>query len=232
MSVVALVVAAGKGERVGGKIPKQFCRLEQKPLLYYSLEIFERFGGVREIVLVLPPQYCQTFQVQIDLKPFKKIKKIVPGGTHRQDSVTKGLESLPDDGEYVLIHDGVRPFPPIAATQQAIEAARETGAAILALPVTDTVKVSNPDGTIASTIDRRHLWLAQTPQIFRRDLIVEGYRRANAEGVRLTDDAGAVELIGKPIRLIQGSLDNLKITVEEDFERAARILASKKEYAM
>ncbi len=232
MSTVALIVAAGKSKRIGGEIPKQFRRLARKPLLNYSLEAFERFSEVSGIVLVLPPAYSQMLQVRIDLKPFGKIKAIVGGGRRRQDSVLKGLAALPDDADYLLIHDGVRPFPPIAATQRALEAAKETGAAILALPINDTVKVADSNGLIASTVDRRHLWLAQTPQIFRKDLILEGYHRAESDDVRLTDDAGAIELLGKPVCLIRGSYDNLKITVEEDFERAVHILDSRKEQAL
>ncbi|HQH11104.1 MAG TPA: IspD/TarI family cytidylyltransferase, partial [Candidatus Sumerlaeota bacterium] len=158
----ALVVAAGKGQRSGLNVPKQFHNLAGKPLILYCLEAFESFSFISEIVLVLPAEFLHVTAVKKDLARFSKLSQIVAGGEERQDSVMNGLEALSPDVEYVAIHDGARPFPPKKATEQAILAAQECGAAILAIPVTDTVKQSDADGFILDTIARRALWLAQT----------------------------------------------------------------------
>lgn len=224
IKVAALVVAAGKGQRSGLDIPKQFHNLAGKPLLVYCLEAFESFPCISEIVLVLPPEFLQVAAVKRDLAHFSKLTQIVAGGEERQDSVMNGLKAISSDVDFMAIHDGARPFPPEKATEQAILAAQECGAAILAIPVTDTVKQSDSNGFIMDTIARRSLWLAQTPQVFRKDLIIEAYRETCQRGAALTDDAGAVQLLGKPVRLVEGSRENIKITVSEDFEIAARYL--------
>lgn len=220
----ALVVAAGKGQRSGLNVPKQFHNLAGKPLILYCLEAFESFSFISEIVLVLPAEFLHVTAVKKDLARFSKLSQIVAGGEERQDSVMNGLEALSPDVEYVAIHDGARPFPPKKATEQAILASQECGAAILAIPVTDTVKQSDADGFILDTIARRALWLAQTPQVFRKDLIIEAHRETRRRGAALTDDAGAVQLLGRPVRLVEGSRNNIKITVNEDFEIATRYL--------
>jgi len=223
MIALALVLAGGRGERVGGEIPKQFCRLLNKPLLHYCLEAFEFMGAITSMVVVMPPEYCETVQVKMDLKHFRKIVAIVPGGKKRQDSVINGLLALPEDTEYVVIHDGARPFPPVKGTKNAIEAARECGAAILACPITDTVKKADQENLVTETINREGLWVAQTPQVFRKDLIIEAYRHIRKKAVVVTDDAAAVEEMGKPVRLIPSTSRNVKITVKRDFGVARRI---------
>lgn len=229
MSVSALILAGGRGQRLGGEIPKQFRRLMDKPILNYCLEAFEYMGEIDSVVVVLPPEYAQMFQVRMDLKPFQKIVEIVPGGEMRQDSVWNGLKALPEKTEYVVIHDGVRPFPPQKETKKALEVARESGAAILALPITDTVKMCGPDEYIEQTLDRTQLWAAQTPQVFRKDIILKGYQKVQQEGIRITDDASAVENLGHPVRLVLGSPYNIKITLAEDFNVASCIFLSRKE---
>jgi 2-C-methyl-D-erythritol 4-phosphate cytidylyltransferase len=229
MGTAALVVAGGRGRRMGGETPKQFCRLLDKPLLHYSLDFFEYFPEISSIIVVVPPEYSQMIQVQMDLKPFRKIAAVVPGGDLRQDSVMNGLSALPEDTECVIIHDGVRPFPPPRETREALQAAREYGAAILALPVSETVKKGNADGFAMETMDRRDLWLAQTPQVFQKDLILKGYQTVRERGMVVTDDAAAVELLGRPVRLVPGSPYNIKITIREDFDMAALIYQGMKE---
>jgi len=225
--VAALIVAAGKGRRFGGEIPKQFHPLAGKPLLLYCLEAFESFPEISEMVVVLPPEYVHIDSIRRDLQHLGKLKAIIPGGVERQDSVISGLNAFSSSVEYVAIHDGARPFPPHEATRRAIQTARECGAAILALPVMDTIKTSDDNHFITGTLDRASLWLAQTPQVFRKDLIIEGYEIAQKKGVILTDDASAIQLLGKPIRLVEGSINNLKITVGEDFEIAERLINRK-----
>lgn len=229
MSVTALVLAGGRGQRLGGETPKQFRRLMEKPVLNFCLETFEHLEEIDSVVVVLPPEYARMFQVRMDLKPFQKIVDIVSGGEMRQDSVWNGLNALPEKTEYVLIHDGVRPFPPIKETRRVLEIARESGAAILALPITDTVKAGDLNECIEQTLDRSRLWAAQTPQVFRKDLIWDGYQKGRGNGIMFTDDSAAVENLGHPVRLVLGSLYNIKITRIEDLNLAACILQSRKE---
>ncbi|MBN1900812.1 2-C-methyl-D-erythritol 4-phosphate cytidylyltransferase [Candidatus Sumerlaeota bacterium] len=229
MKTTALIMAAGRGNRLGGEIPKQFHRLMDKPLLNYCLEAFEYMPEIDSIIVVLPPEYAQMVQVRMDLKPFQKIVNIIPGGERRQDSVWNGLKALPEITEYVMIHDGVRPFPPIKEIRKALEVAREFGAAILALPVMDTIKMGGQGDNIQMTLDRSRLWAAQTPQIFRKKLILEAYQKGQRENKTFTDDAAAVENLGYPVRLVTGSSYNIKITQVEDLSIAAGIFQSRKE---
>ncbi|MBN1902679.1 2-C-methyl-D-erythritol 4-phosphate cytidylyltransferase [Candidatus Sumerlaeota bacterium] len=229
MKTTALIMAAGRGRRLGDETPKQFHRLMDKPLLNYCLEAFEYMPEIDSMIVVLPPEYAQMVQVRMDLKHFQKIVDIVAGGDRRQDSVWNGLKAIPEITEYVLIHDGVRPFPPIRETRKALEVAREFGAAILALPITDTVKVGGQDDNIQMTLDRSNLWAAQTPQIFRKKLLLEGYQKGQRENKTFTDDAAAVENLGYPVRLAPGSPYNIKITQVEDLNLAAGIFQSRKE---
>jgi len=222
--VAALILAGGKGRRFGGEIPKQFHPLAGKPLLLYCLEAFESFPEISGMVVVLPTEYVNINSIRRDLQHLGKLNAIIPGGDERQDSVISGLSAFSSSVEYVAIHDGDRPFPPHEATKRAINAAEECGAAILALPVMDTIKASDDNHFITGTLDRTNLWLAQTPQVFRKDLIIEGYDIARKKGILLTDDAGAIQLLGKPIRLVEGSVNNLKITVSEDFKVAERLI--------
>jgi 2-C-methyl-D-erythritol 4-phosphate cytidylyltransferase len=224
MSIAALILAGGKGERVGGNIPKQFHLLASKKLVNYSLEAFDSLEEIEEIVLVLPPFFAEMLQIKMDLKQFGKLKAIASGGELRQDSVVNGLKALSEDVEFVIIHDGARPFPPIKATREAIKSARQFGAAILGIPVTDTVKSADPNNFIMKTMDRRKMWLAQTPQVFRKTVIMEAYRKSRTMGVNVTDDASAVEILGNPVKMVLGSPFNIKITVKEDLGFARQIL--------
>ena len=229
MITAAIVVAGGRGKRTGGEIPKQFCRLLQKPLLHYALDVFEAMAEINSIIVVVPPEYAQMLQVRMDLKPFRKIRAVVGGGEIRQASVMKGLSVLPEETDFVVIHDGARPFPPAEETRKALHLARESGAAILALPISDTVKRGDASGLVLETLDRRGLWQVQTPQVFRKDLILRAYQKVLEKDLLVTDDAAAVELLGEPVRLVRGSTSNIKITVREDFDIAAGIYQGGKE---
>jgi len=224
MTVAALILAGGRGTRFGGDLPKQFLPLADRPLLSYSLDAFEHSPDISDIVLVVPRDLERPLSEMIDLEPYRKIHAIVPGGALRQDSVMNGLSSVPGRTDLVMIHDGARPFPPMDRVSRALEAARECGAAILALAVSDTVKKTDPDGTIVATLEREALWLAQTPQIFRKELIWEAYKILTGKGESVTDDAGAVEQMGVSVRIVQGAPSNIKITTSWDLTLAKRFL--------
>ncbi|HSF68246.1 MAG TPA: 2-C-methyl-D-erythritol 4-phosphate cytidylyltransferase [Nitrospiraceae bacterium] len=228
-SVVALVPAAGRGLRMGGSVPKQFLSLGGEPLIVQSLRILQAASVVDQIVLAVPPadiEYCENEIVS--RHRFSKVTKVVAGGAERQDSVRCALTQVPPDTEIVLIHDAVRPFVTLRMMTEVVAAARKEGAAIIALPMRDTVKHVRTDGTIERTVDRTPLWLAQTPQAFRRDWIETAHRKAHAEGIRATDDAFLVEWMGYSVAVVEGSGENIKVTRPEDLVIGEAILASRK----
>jgi 2-C-methyl-D-erythritol 4-phosphate cytidylyltransferase len=226
--VVALVPAAGRGLRMGGSVPKQFLALGGEPLIVQSLRTLQAAPVVDQIVLAVPLadiEYCGN---EIVLRHrFTKVTKVVAGGAERQDSVRYALAQVHSGTEIVLIHDAVRPFVTLRMIAEVVAAAREKGAAIIALPMRDTVKQVRTDGTIERTVDRSPLWLAQTPQAFRRNWIETAHKKAHDEGVRATDDAFLVEWLGYPVAVVEGSGENIKVTRPEDLVIGEAILASR-----
>ena len=227
--VVALVPAAGRGLRMGGAVPKQFLSLGGEPLIVQSLRTLQASSVVDQIVLAVPfadVEYCKDEIVS--RYRFTKVAKVVAGGAERQDSVRYALTQIPSDTEIVLIHDAVRPFVTQRMLEEVVAAARKEGAAIIALPMRDTVKQVRTDGTIERTVDRTPLWLAQTPQAFRRNWIESAHKKAHAEGIRATDDAFLVEWLGYSVAVVEGSGENIKVTRPEDLVIGEAILASRK----
>ena len=226
--VVALVPAAGRGLRMGGSVPKQFLSLGGEPLVIQSLRALQAAPVVDQIILAVPPadvEYCE--HEIVSRQRFTKVTKVVAGGAERQDSVRYALAQIPSDTEIVLIHDAVRPFVTLRMIAEVVAAARKEGAAIIALPMRDTVKQVRTDGMIERTVDRTPLWLAQTPQAFRRDWIETAHRKAHAEGVRATDDAFLVEWLGYSVAVVEGSGENIKVTRPEDLVIGEAILAAR-----
>ena len=226
--VVALVPAAGRGLRMGGSVPKQFLSLGSEPLIVQSLRTLQAAPVVDQIVLAVPRadvEYC-TDEI-VSRHRFTKVTKVVAGGAERQDSVRYALAQVHSDTEIVLIHDAVRPFVTLRMIAEVVAAARKEGAAIIALPMRDTVKQVRTDGTIERTVDRTSLWLAQTPQAFRLDWIETAHKKAHAEGIRATDDAFLVEWLGYSVAVVEGSGENIKVTRPEDLVIGEAILASR-----
>jgi len=224
MKADAVIVSAGKGLRfMEGKSirpdhgKKQFHLLGGKPILTHTLEKFETCPLIRSIHLVVGQEdmdYC--LKEIIEKNNFQKVSKIVPGGKRRQESVKNGVDALPKDTDIVVIHDGVRPFVTKAMIEDSIHAAGRYGAVILAMPVKETIKISNPDGTVLKTLDRESLWQIQTPQTFQVNVIKEAYSRATEDGFIGTDDASLVEQLGVKVHILPGSYTNIKITTPED----------------
>jgi 2-C-methyl-D-erythritol 4-phosphate cytidylyltransferase/2-C-methyl-D-erythritol 2,4-cyclodiphosphate synthase len=213
---IALIVAAGRGQRFGGGMPKQYRPLSGKPLLWYSAAAFSKHPSVDAVRAVIHPDdrdlYARATEGLDLLEP-------VMGGKERQDSARLGLESLASlSPRHVLIHDAARPRPGDALIRRTIEALGRWAGAIPALPVTDTLKRAAPDGAITGTVDRAGLWRAQTPQAFRYGDILAAHRAA--AGRALTDDAAVAEAAGLPIGFVLGSEDNIKVTTEDDLLRA------------
>ena len=226
--VVALVPAAGRGLRMGGPVPKQFLSIGGQPLIVQCLRVLQAASVIDEIILAVPPvdiKYCENEIVA--LHRFTKVTKVVAGGVERQDSVRNALAQVPSDTDIVLIHDAVRPFLTQRMIDEVVARARKEGAAIIALPMRDTVKHVRIDGMIERTVDRTPLWLAQTPQAFRRDWIESAHSKGFTEGVRATDDAFLVEWLGHSVSVVEGSGENIKVTRPEDMVIGEAILASR-----
>ncbi|MGI8905659.1 MAG: 2-C-methyl-D-erythritol 4-phosphate cytidylyltransferase [Candidatus Sumerlaeaceae bacterium] len=211
-----VIVAGGAGARMGGgEIPKQFRPLRDVPLFLWSVEFFDQQDSVSEIVVVVPAVHLKTATQLLSQRTFAHNVHCVTGGRRRQDSVLAGVSALSADSEYVAIHDGARPFPP-PNFEEALEFARVDGAAIFALPVTDSIKRAEC-GAVRETVPRDELWAAQTPQIFRKPLLVEALERCDADKVDVSDDASALEHLGRTVRIVEGSRSNLKLTLPDDW---------------
>jgi len=226
--VMALVPAAGRGLRMGGSVPKQYLSIGGEPLIVQSLRVLQAAPMVDQIILAVPSADIEYCQHEIVLRHrFTKVTKVVAGGAERQDSVRHALAEVPSDIDIVLIHDAVRPFVTQRMIEEVVAASWKEGAAIIALPMRDTVKQVRTDRMIERTVDRTPLWLAQTPQAFRRDWIETAHRNAHAEGVRATDDAFLVEWLGYSVAVVEGSGENIKVTRPEDLVIGEAILASR-----
>lgn len=214
MQALAILVAAGRGERMGAGRPKAFRDLAGEPLLLTAARVFERAPSVDAIVAVVPSDEVEAARDL--LAPLRKLRSVVAGGSRRQDSVLEGLKQAPEgfDG-VVLVHDAARPFVDVPLVEAVLEAAGESGAALPVLGLVDTVKRVR-DGRVLETLDRTELGAAQTPQGFRFRLLVEAYEAAFRDGIALTDEAMAVERLGVRVTAVPGSARNRKITTPED----------------
>lgn len=225
MKTVALIVAAGKGERMRGRVKKQFIPLKGMPLLYYTLKAFEEFEGIENMYLVLDEgdfEYCAREIIQ--KYGIKKVSQFVPGGERRQDSVWNGLKAMEGRCHMVIVHDGVRPFVSPEILKRLTAAMIDAQAVVTAIPALDTIKRVDGTGIVVDTLQRNTLFHVQTPQGFRFDLIQEAYERALREGIQGTDDAYFVERMGMPVKVVEGSSFNIKITMPEDIALAHYIL--------
>ncbi|MBR4284264.1 MAG: 2-C-methyl-D-erythritol 4-phosphate cytidylyltransferase [Anaerotignum sp.] len=212
----AVIVAAGKGRRMGTEVSKQFLPLGGKEILAHSVEKFEKADNIRNIVLVTGEDSLQDVRDMAQEYGWKKITSVVAGGKERQDSVWNGLQAVSSDTEIVLIHDGVRPFVTEGILNHSIETAVEMGGCVAGVPAKDTIKVCNNENIAIATPDRSTLWQVQTPQTFQKELIIQAYQKAKAEGFVGTDDASLAEYSGCPVKVIMGSYRNIKITTKED----------------
>ncbi len=229
IKTAAIVVAAGKGVRMGASMGKQFIDLNGRSILAHTLDIIGNFDPIDKIVLVLSRHDQAHFKKNI--LPGISLKtplSIVTGGDTRQASVYNGLTRIDPDTDIVVIHDGVRPFLTHHLINETVNRAIETGAAIPALPVTDTIKRADSGGAIEKTIDRRRLVTVQTPQAFQVAVIKKAHDQACENGYIGTDDAELVEKLGFPVTVVQGSPDNLKITTPRDLVFAEAIIKHRK----
>ena len=217
MKADAIIVSAGKGQRFMEGRKKQFFLLADKPILTHTLDKFESCPLIDSILLVVGQEdmdYC--LKEIIEKNKYRKISQIVPGGKRRQDSVKNGMDALSRDANIVVIHDGVRPFVTRGMIEDSIHSAQRFGAVVMAMPVKETIKMANADGTVLKTLDRESLWQIQTPQTFQAHVIKEAYQKATENGFVGTDDASLVERLGMKVHILPGSYTNIKITTPED----------------
>jgi 2-C-methyl-D-erythritol 4-phosphate cytidylyltransferase len=224
MYVTAIVPAAGSGVRFGGVVPKQYLPMAGLPLLAWTLRALAASGQVDCTVLAVAAGQEARCRAEILEPNGLRVDRLVSGGADRQASVYAGLSEVPADTDLVLVHDGARPLVTAQIIRVAVEAAEADGAAVVALPVTDTIKVADGERRVEDTLPRGRLWAAQTPQVFRAAWLREAHAKALTDGFRGTDDSVLVERLGYTVRLVPGSPDNLKITTVADLAQAEQIL--------
>lgn len=218
----AIVLAAGQGKRMGTKVQKQYLEILGKPVLFYSLDVFQKSDIIDEIILVVgehQEDYCQ--REIVEKFHINKVSKIVTGGAERFHSVWNGLQEVAEDG-YVFIHDGARPFVTEELLLRAYETVQREKACVVGMPVKDTIKIADDEGFAKETPNRSHVWMVQTPQVFETFLIKGAYSLLmEQEIIQVTDDAMVVEtMLQRKVKLVEGSYENIKITTPEDLKVA------------
>jgi len=223
-NISVIIPAAGLGKRMKG-FPKRkpFILLGAKPIISRTLDVFKGISSVKEIILVVNKK---------DLKSAKKflhngIVKVIEGGKHRKDSVYNGIKAVDKSSDFVIIHDGVRPFVSKKIVLDSIKTADKFGAAVVAVPVIPTIKRIDENGFVVSTLNRPFLWDTQTPQVFKKEIIVGAYCNTPLNDSNITDDAMLVERLGHKVKIVMGSYDNIKITTPRDLITAKAIYASR-----
>ena len=227
---IAIIAAAGAGTRMASDRPKQFLLLAGTPVIFHTLKVFEQCDSINEVIVVLPAEESAGFLSMVGKMGLRKIARVVPGGVTRADSVKRGLMAIRSaTAEIVAVHDGVRPFVTVEEINDTIAAAKDTGAAILVAPVTDTIKQVR-DQSVVKTLDRVGLRRALTPQCFRYELLKEAYQRADINDPSLTDESALVEQLGHSVSVVEGSARNIKITSAEDLQIAEALLKQSTDY--
>ena len=213
--VGAVIAAAGSSRRMGG-VDKVFALLGGEPILARVVDAFQGCNPIDQIIVVLSEQNLERGQQLVAEQGWPKVIDVCTGGQRRQDSVAAGLRRL-SNCDWIIIHDGARPLVTVDLINRGLEAAKETGAAVAAVPVTDTIKLAGDDRIVHQTPPRQNLWAVQTPQVFGIKIITEAYSRASGD---VTDDASLVEQLGYGVKIYMGSYDNIKITTPDDLALA------------
>ncbi|MFH1655469.1 MAG: 2-C-methyl-D-erythritol 4-phosphate cytidylyltransferase [Candidatus Omnitrophota bacterium] len=226
MKVAAVIPAAGKGIRFNKKNPKPLVLLNSRPILVHTLNALARNKLIDNIVLVVNKKDLGKFKEIIRGYNFRKVIKIVAGGATRRKSVENGLKAVNKDADLVLIHDGVRPFISSKIISLAIKAAKKFGAAVVAVPAKSTIKEIGRNLLVKKTLNRDVLWEIQTPQVFKKDIITRAYNKL--KNLKAFDDASLVEKMGKSVKIVPGSYENIKITTPEDLLFAKAILKDRR----
>lgn len=226
--VTAVIAAAGQGTRMGSAVNKQLLHLAGRPVLAVTLEVFQHCPEIQEIIVVASAEEISSYRRLVREYGLDKVSRLVLGGAQRQESVARGLAQLQPECDLVAVHDGARPLLLAADLARVLPAAATVGAALLGVPVKDTLKVVDGAGFVAATPDRSSLWAVQTPQVFRKSILLQAHARAAAEGFLGTDESALVERCGYPVQVVRGSYENIKITTPEDLILAEGILRRRK----
>lgn len=229
VKTAVIIAAAGSGRRMGGGIPKQYGNLGGMSILARTVKAFADQKEIHEIMIVTNQDFIGRCRRELStLKLMTKVREILPGGQERQDSIYEAVRRLPDDVDLVLVHDGVRPFVTGELIRRTIEATKEYGAAVAAVPVKETIKTVE-DNFLTKTLDRKRLYSVQTPQGFRKDLLIRAYEEAFRNNYYGTDDAFLVERIGEKSHVVRGDYYNIKITTMEDIVFGEAILGGQRD---
>ncbi len=220
--LTAIIVAAGSSRRMG--FDKLFEQIAGRPVIAYSIDAFARTESVGEIIIVARKDRTNEIEKVVRENVFKKVRAIVPGGEHRHDSVRAGLGSVGASAKYIAVHDAARPLITPKQIERVFEKCRGHGAATLAEPISDTIKRADADLVVTESIDRKHLYAMQTPQIFARDLLEKAYRMVAEKKISVTDEVSAVELLGQKVALVVNEEFNFKITYPRDLSLAEFVL--------
>ena len=222
--VTAIIVAAGKSERMGGGTDKAFLNLGSKPVVAWSLLAFEKNSDIDSIVLVVRKDQLTAAKAVARMFGISKLAKVVSGGARRQDSVQAGLKEADSDTRIVVVHDGARPCVSQEVISDVVKSARRGVASATGCRIRDTVKIVEKGITVSSTVDRAKYWAVQTPQAFPCSMIRKAYVAVEADHKEVFDDAQAVELLGEAVKICESEKPNIKITTPEDLQVAAAIL--------
>jgi 2-C-methyl-D-erythritol 4-phosphate cytidylyltransferase len=224
MKVGAIIAAAGFGRRMKTDRPKQLLALNGTPILVHTIRKFDGCPAITYIIVTAPRESSEEVTDLVNSAGFKKSVTVIEGGERRQDSIAMGLQQLHPGTDIVAVHDGVRPFVSIEDIENVVRQAALSGAAILGVPIVDTVKQAERE-FVESTLTREHLIMAQTPQVFRTEILKEAFERAATDEYYGTDESSLVERLGHPVAIVRGSERNIKITRPSDLTLARAFLA-------
>lgn len=226
MTASAIIVAAGSGVRLGKNEPKAFVKIGGRTMLSYSLRAVASIGAIVELVIAVPDGFESAARAEVSAAGVRIPVKITVGGAERQDSVRIALDLTSSESDLVVVHDAARPMATAKIFEACLDAAARAGGAIAAIPVADTLK-RVVDAGVTATVARAGLWQAQTPQAFRREVLVGAHRRAQSERIVATDDADLVERSGARVEVVEGSTGNIKITTLSDLAIVEAIVAAR-----
>ncbi len=219
-----IIVAAGWSKRVGKNVDKAFLSLGPKPVIVYSMLAFEKCSDIDDVILVVRKEQIESARYAARMFGCTKVRKIIAGGNRRQLSVAKGLAEVKKGVSIVAVHDGARPCVTTSLIADTIKSAKQYGSGVAAVKVTDTMKQADRGMIISKTIDRAKLWQVQTPQTFKLDLLLKAFKLVKRKKLVVTDEASAVELVSRKVRLVQSSSSNIKITTPDDLLLAAALM--------
>jgi 2-C-methyl-D-erythritol 4-phosphate cytidylyltransferase/2-C-methyl-D-erythritol 2,4-cyclodiphosphate synthase len=227
LSTAVVIAAAGNSTRMGAGIDKQFVMLDGYPVLWHTLNLFKTLPPVKQVLVTVSTANSQRVIKLITDSGLETPWQVVVGGTERQHSVSNALNRVDKGLDLIMVHDGARPFVDRWSVLKSMELAAQYGAAVVAVPVKDTIKVADSEGRVRQTLDRSTLWQVQTPQTFRREVLLSAYDKAASEGFLATDDAALVEWAGGAVHLVRGSYYNFKVTTPEDLLLAEAVAAGR-----